>query len=409
MKLIIKISLIYLCLSCNYMKDSSLYEPSLGESNLVEQFSPKNIFSDSASSGVWGTKKHSCKQVNFIKKDNYVGADHLYIKWNQNDKCKYLGIGFTWGNYKSKNLNPILENSAIELRIKVDSGRYTKIPVFFILVDYGGKQCITKINYLGIEGGEINTNWTKITLPLQAFNYIEKGVNMGNIKELKIEFQRKGAIHLDDIKIVSHQHNYNKLNKISAKKFTTHPIIIGTEKEYWWGINPKYSNNFNFISNTKFKSEFELKEKNTTSLNIKHSEALAVNIRTDKKEIWNNFGFAIYQWKRVDLSSIYSSSAIQFKLKTNKVPKLKTTLRSYSGKTRAIHKILTESNYSKIKDGYYIVCIPFKSFPNYKKLNWTTLKEIRFKLLENSNFKIGDFKIIEFRGNPNKPNQWRGM
>ena len=91
------------------------------------------------------------------------------------------------------------------------------------------------------------------------------------------------------------------------------------------------------------------------------------------------------------------------------ITKLKTTLRSYSGKTRVIHKILTESNYSKIKDGYYIVCIPFKSFPNYKKLNWTTLKEIRFKLLENSNFKIGDFKIIEFRGNPEKPFQWRGM
>ena len=72
---------------------------------------------------------------------------------------------------------------------------------------------------------------------------------MGNIKELKIEFQRKGAIHLDDIKVVQHKHNYNKSVENSIKTYTKHPFSIGMKKEYWWGINPKYSNNFNFISN----------------------------------------------------------------------------------------------------------------------------------------------------------------
>ena len=172
------------------MKEVSLYEFKALEVNPVEKFSQKSIFFDSKSSGIWGIKKHPCKQITFSKKNNYVGTDHLLIKWNQTDKCKYLGMGFTWDNYKSKNLNPILEHAAIEFRIKVDSGSYTKIPVFFALVDYAGKQCMTKINYLGIEGGEIDTAWTKITLPLQTFNYDKRGVNMGNIKELKLELSK---------------------------------------------------------------------------------------------------------------------------------------------------------------------------------------------------------------------------
>ena len=42
-------------------------------------------------------------------------------------------------------------------------------------------------------------------------------------------------------------------------------------------------------------------------------------------------------------------------------------------------------------------------------MNWNSLKELRFKLLESSKFEIGDFKIIEFRGNPQKPNKWKGL
>ncbi len=387
------------------MVDQSLYEPGNAADNPISNFSHKNIFLDSKSSGVWGTKEHPCKQVMFSSKNNSIGEDHLYVKWNQTAECNYLGMGFPWGNYKSKNLTPILKNAAIELKIRVDSGSYTKVPVFFALVDYSGKQCMTKINYLGIEGGKIDTNWTKVILPLQTFNYAKKGVNMGNIKELKIEFQRKGAIHLDDIKVVQHKHNYRKSAENSTKTFTKHPFSIGMKKEYWWGINPKYSNNFTFISKEEFSSNFISKKKKHPEI----SEALAVTINSNKKQIWNNFGFAIHNWKRVDVSNIYRTSAVQCKIKADSIPKLSSTIRSYSGKTRAIHKILSENNYSKIKEGYYNVCIPFKSYTNFKTLNWNALKEIRFKVLENSNFEIGDFKIIEFRGNPEKPFQWRGM
>ena len=34
------------------------------------------------------------------------------------------------------------------------------------------------------------------------------------------------------------------------------------------------------------------------------------------------------------------------------------------------------------------------------------MKELRFKILESSDFEIGDFKLIEFRGNPQNPKKW---
>ena len=37
------------------------------------------------------------------------------------------------------------------------------------------------------------------------------------------------------------------------------------------------------------------------------------------------------------------------------------------------------------------------------------LKEIRFKILEGNKVEIGDFQLIEFRGNPKKPTKWKGI
>ena len=43
------------------------------------------------------------------------------------------------------------------------------------------------------------------------------------------------------------------------------------------------------------------------------------------------------------------------------------------------------------------------------EFRWDELKEIRFKIIDVTQFEIGDFQIIEFRGNPKKPNKWKGI
>ena len=391
MKLNIQIALgilIFCNLSCGSMREVSIYEPSKSIS-AFEQFPYKTLFTNSEENGLWGVKNNTCKEVSFETTNNYIGKDHLHIKWNSS-LCNYIGLGLKWGNYKGKNLLPIIESAAIELRVRIDSGALSNVPIFFILVDYGGNQCRAKINYLDLQEGKIDTEWRRVRIPLQAFNYEKRGVNMSNIKELRLEFQRKGDLHIDNIVIVPHEHNYKKTKDTFTKVFNSHPIQLGVGKEYWWGISTKYS------SSLQFGSYFD-------------NESVVVDLDKSKELPWNIFGFSPYQWMRVDLSSIYSTSALKFKLKATEIPKLQAILFAYTGKKRRLQKTLNESHFIDLGNGMYEAYLPLKSLMEHSEFRWDALKEIRFKILEDTQFEIGDFQLIEFRGNPKKPTEWKGI
>ena len=391
MKLNIQIALgilIFCTLSCDSMREVSIYEPSKSIS-AFEQFPYKTLFTNSEENGLWGVKNNNCKQVSFETTNNYIGKDHLHIKWNSSS-CNYIGLGLKWGNYKGKNLVPIIESAAIELHVRIDSGALSNVPIFFILVDYGGNQCRAKINYLDLEEGKIDTEWRRVRIPFQAFNYEKRGVNMSNIKELRLEFQRKGHLHIDNIIIVPHNYNYKNTTNKFTKVFDSHPVQLGVGKEYWWGINTKYS------SSLQFGSYFD-------------NESVVVDLDKSKEVPWNIFGFSPYQWMRVNLSSIYSTSALKFKLKATELPKLQVILFAYTGKKRRLQKILNESHFIDRGNEMYEAYLPLKSLMEHSEFRWDALKEIRFKILEGTQFEIGDFQLIEFRGNPKKPTEWKGI
>ena len=391
MKLTIQITLailIFCSLSCGNMRDVSIYEPSKSVS-AFEQFPHKILFTNSEENGLWGIKNNTCKEVSFKTINSYIGKDHIYIKWNAS-KCNYIGMGLKWGNYKGKNLKPIIESAAIELRVRIDSGELSNVPMFFILEDYSGKQCRAKINYLDLEGGKIDTQWRRIRIPLQAFNYEKRGVNMSNIKELRLEFQRNGHLHIDNIVIVPHEYRYKNTSDKFTKVFDSLPVQLGVGKEYWWGINTKYS------SRLRFGGFFK-------------NESVVVDSDMSKDDSWNTFGFSPYQWMHVDLSSIYSSSAIKFKLKASELPKLQAFLFAYTGERRRLQKTLNESHFIDKENGIFEAYLPLKSLMGYSEFRWDKLKEIRFRVLDGNQFEIGDFQLIEFRGDPKKPTEWKGI
>ena len=95
---------ILFAISCSSMKEVELYE---FVDKRINSFEYNDIFIDSELSGVWGVKQNSCKSISFDTLNNFIGKDHLHIKWNEKQECKYLGFGFKWANFKSKNLLPI--------------------------------------------------------------------------------------------------------------------------------------------------------------------------------------------------------------------------------------------------------------------------------------------------------------
>ena len=135
---------------------------------------------------------------------------------------------------------------------------------------------------------------------------------------------------------------------------------------------------------------------------------MIANVDLSIKNSWNNFGFAFDQWNHVDISEIYSTSALNFKIKSSTLPKLQIMIVSYKGDKRRIQSLITESNYREVEKGVYEVLIPIKSFDDYQLLDWKSLKEIRVTVKESSQFEIGEFQILEFRGNPKNPQKWIG-
>ena len=388
------------------MNTLSIYDKEEKNIDPYEAFEFKDIFSESNATGIW-SKNNSCKEIYFDTTNNYVGNDHLHLIWSKTENCKWLGFGFKWGNYQSKNLTPIIDNSAIQFRIRSDSGEFYKVPMLFALVDYNEKQCFSKMSYLGFEDGIVDEIWRKITIPLSTFKYKEKGVNISNIKELRIQLQNKGNFHIDDMKIVPHNHKYSISSDLMNKEFNSYPVILGNEKKYWWGVNNEYSDNFRFITSSKFKDSISDSDFENLLPELDVSLSLLVNYdNTSENKNWNLFGFPFYKWLHADISKIYSTSALYFKVKANKAPSIQIFMSSYKGKPRRISKIIEGNNICLLNDQIYEYYIPLKSFINHEKIDWSSMKELRFKILESGDFEIGDFKLIEFRGNPQNPKKW---
>lgn len=386
--------------SCSFLQPVSLYEE-VAEEDAFADFQFKEIFTDSQSSVVNGLKKQVCKIIEFPTEGGIVGDDHIHLKWNKTLECRYVGMGFAWGDYQGKDLTSIVDIAAIEFMIRMEQGSSTKLPLFFSINDYGNKACRSKINYLDIEGGVIDTNWTRIRIPLQTFNYEEKGVNLANIKDFRIELQQSGNVYIDAIRLVRHDHVYPSSPGRNASEYVASlPMKIGVGQIHWWGINPTHSEAFRFMP-----GGFTSLESNALAV----QEAVQVDYVKVKENAWNDFGFAFHQWERVNLSEHYRTAALHFVLKSKSIPKLQVSLVSYTGPQRLIQTVLKPEHINAREDGFSEVYIPIKSFKNFENVNWSAMQEVRFKVLQNAQFEIGNFELIEFRGNPEKPTRWKGI
>ena len=385
--------LLLLVASCDSLQDVALYDVVQEEKDPWAAFEYAEIFSDSQTTRVFGLKDIPCRSFRAVEEGSHAGQDHLHLKWDKGEGCKYIGMGFLWKDFRGKDLRAIYREGAIELMMRVDEGFLTKVPMFFSLEDYGGKRCVTKMSPLDMEGGGVGTEWTRVRIPLQAFRPERKGVNMSNIRELRIEFQQSGDVHVDDIRVVPHQHDYGVAPSTSTYRVESLPFAMGTGQEFWWGINGAESDHFRFASSTEA---------------FGGSETLVADVDVSGKNPWDSFGFGVHLWLGVDVADLHSASAIQFRIRAKSVPKLRMMLFAYKGKKRRIQTTLSEANFRAVGPEEWEVRVPIKAISGHGDLDWTALKELRFKVLKNAQFVVGGFELAEFRGNPAKPFKWKG-
>ena len=382
---------------CSQFNAVTLYSNDTSEVHPLDYFDQAIIFHDSQASIVTGLRNTTCKEVRFEQGNSFGGEDHMSIEWDASRGCKFIGIQIPWASYAAKDLTPLLDCAAIEMAIRLEEGSLTNIPMFFGLVDYAGRQCMTKINFLGMDDGLLDTSWRKVRIPLRAFNYQRRGVNMANIKELKIEFQRKGHVHIDEVQIVRYDHHYPIEPDQSIDVVAELPWKIGTMPEEWWGINPRYSSSFLFGE-----------EQNAISSNQAEPMTIHAEVNTALPGAWDQFGVSFSNWKRVDLSSLHTTAALSFDLTCAETPDLVISIHAFSGQRRQVRTQLQSHQLVARGENQFRAYIPIRSFPDYESLDWSALKEVRFRVKESARFDFANLRLIEFRGNPQKPVAWKG-
>ena len=135
-----------------------------------------------------------------------------------------MGIG--WDRWQGKDLSSIMSNAAIEFMAMVDGDSIYNIPIVFILEDYSANQCYATSGYLGIEGGVITKKCTRVIIPLPTFSYQTHNIDLTNIKQLLLQCYDQVDIYIDDIKIISYNHNYKKITNSLTVRKSTYPINI---------------------------------------------------------------------------------------------------------------------------------------------------------------------------------------
>ena len=380
------LAMLALC-SCESMVETSLYQvdKSMDREHPVAYFPYTDIYMDAGNSRLFGAKAHPCKVVRTEQEGSYQGEDHLSIQWDQTTDCKYLGVGFPWADFKGKDLTALESCAAIQLAIRLPEGESHKLPVFFSLQDYAGKQCNAKMNLLDVEGGVFDGQWRLAQIPLRSFHAHQKGVNLANIKELRLEFQRQGHIHIDAMSLVAYEHAFPVPAAQVIDKCTSLPLVLGANREHFWGVAEEDATGIHWGT---------------------PEEGTKVKVALTPGDTWNDFGCAIHGWERLDVSDLMSTTALKFKVQGKELPDMRVSCVVASGKPRISALRVDSMHVLPCPTGGWEVLLPLKSFDQNAALDWTAFREIRIKMLGAPEVSIDNMELVEFRGSLRHPRKW---
>ena len=393
------------------MKEVTLYNLEVEQSEGINGFTSIEIFSDGGTDEVWGNEDENCNPFSFSSLDASIDysdipkdlekiidtvkidlvydlplvevkvkkneeKNSLHIKTDKPQTCEWIGMGIGWDGWQGKDLSGIVYNSAIEFMARVNGDAIYNIPIVFILEDYSANQCYATAGYLGIEGGEITNKWSKVIVPLSTFSYQTDNIDLTNIKQLLLQCYDKVDIFIDDIKIIEYKHNYKKISSSLSIKDTILQIDIFTEK-----LSSAFGINNNYCQNIKLSSDSDYAQGNY----------IDVNIDNDKCS-WKKLGISWNNWLYSDLSKSIYGVYLEFDIKIDKFSSPKIFIEDYNGKKMAINllkyiKAEKTNNWQKIK-------IQLKDFPIKKsEIDLKRIKNISFDFSDKDRLKIDNLKL----------------
>jgi hypothetical protein len=173
------------------------------DSNEIDGFKAVFVFNNDLDKSVWASPEVQCVQLSSEKTNVYSGSAGLKVTWDKiKGNCTWIGIGFGWNNWMSKDISDLKENCAIQMKVKSVQGSFKNLPVAFAFEDYSGVQCYYGFNYALASSEFTDSTWTTVSIPLTKFPFEAKDFDLERVKQFIIQLEGDGNIYLDEIKFI---------------------------------------------------------------------------------------------------------------------------------------------------------------------------------------------------------------
>lgn len=218
----------------NGFKKQGLYDEDTRKvKKSIRDFTALDLYTDGLSDEIWKTNVNACiaMKQGFDRPKN--GSSYLSIQWDKvAGGCSWIGMGIGWDGWSGKNLSAIYDTAAIQLYVRSTSVPIYNLPLALGIEDHSNQQVWIGFSAGFIENGVITKEWTKITIPLQLFNFEDENFDGSNVKQLIIQFEASGNIEVDAIEMVPYAGKLR--NEIVATKKSANLKIDGSVASNEW-------------------------------------------------------------------------------------------------------------------------------------------------------------------------------
>ena len=215
-------------------KKQGLYdEDSRKVKKSIRDFTALDLYTDGISDEIWKTNDNACIAMKQGFEHPKNGSSYLTLQWDKvAGGCSWIGMGIGWDGWSGKNLSSIYDTAAIQLYVRSTSVNIYNLPLALGIEDHSNQQIWIGFSAGFIENGVITKDWTKITIPLQLFNFEDEKFDGSNVKQLIIQFEASGNIEVDAIEIVPFSGKLR--NELVATKKVTNLKIDGVQEASEW-------------------------------------------------------------------------------------------------------------------------------------------------------------------------------
>ena len=209
----------------------------------IRGFDQLSLYDNDMSDQVWASKNVDC--ITLTQQEDATDK-FLKLKWNKDyPGCDWVGFGFGWDFWSGKNMSGILDTAAIQLQVRSTGKDIGNLAWAMGFEDYSNGQAWIGFSKQFIEGGVITKNWTKVTIPLALFPFVQMDCDPSNIKQMLFQVFASDDLEINSIEVVPF---VGKLkNEIVSRNLVGQTRVVDGRMDDWENSSfEKFGNGHSF-------------------------------------------------------------------------------------------------------------------------------------------------------------------